>query len=72
MNTLLLFLGLTFSPSSDLAVQQQPVPTTRPAQPKSRTTSSPVDTIGRRRDRKPRPDSLRRAGASRIDSVRRR
>ncbi|MEZ0541749.1 hypothetical protein [Fibrella arboris] len=73
MNTLLLFLGLTLTPAADLTVQQpQPAPATRPTQPRSRTASSPVDTIGRRRDRKLRPDSLRRGGASRVDSVRKR
>ena len=70
MGILLLFCGLTFSPDPILSVQQ-PAPTTRPARPQSRTMSAPADTMGQRRNRKLRPDSLRRGGATRVDTVRR-
>ncbi|ARK10832.1 hypothetical protein [Fibrivirga algicola] len=71
MNTIILLLSLTFA--VDSFSQQQPAPAVRPTRPQNRTMSAPSDTSGvRKRGRKLNPDSLRRGGATRIDSVRRR
>ncbi len=71
MHTFLLILGLLAPDTVAQSQPRKPGTTARPTPPQSLSVPSRVDTIGRRRqDRRTLPDSVRRSGMSRIDTVR--
>ncbi len=74
MNTILLLIGLSLFPDMAMPTQQQPSPTVQPGRPQKRVTPAVADSMNNRKrnNRKLRPDSLRRGGATRIDTVRKR